>query len=266
MSDVRATIVSAVVPTHNNRDELAHCVQSLQAQTYALARIIVCVDGSTDGTLDYLAGLANAGRATIRVRTHPGNVHHGLAATRNLALDVLDGEYVWYVDSDMVVAPDALEQHLLMAQERDCISQGQVVYLNADDGPWAGYLETRAHHRAADRAEIPFTWFSGANVLIPASLVRQVGGFDARFVSYGGEEFDFAYRLQRMSGGSLVYNKRAVASTIENKSVEDALTQLERYGATNLHLLERLHHDMPRTFELGRLESGPSLTGPSWPQ
>ena len=90
--------VSVVVPTHNNVDELARCLGSLQAQDRAPDRVIVCVDGSTDGTLQYLASLTDSSPLAIHARTHPGNVHRGRAATRNLALDLLKDDYVWFVD------------------------------------------------------------------------------------------------------------------------------------------------------------------------
>ena len=247
--------VGAVVPTHENLLELTRCIASLQAQQVPLSQVIVCVDGSTDGTLEYLEDAAVTSRVPIRVRTHPGNVHRGRAVTRNLALDLLDDDYVWFVDSDMVPATDALGQHLSLVESRACASQGQVVYANADESPWAGYLNTRAYHRRPHGAVIPFTWYSAANSLVRTAHVQELRGFDARFVGYGGEDFDFAYRLQCVSREPLINNRNALAMTVEHKSIERALAQFEEYGSTNLHLLESLHSDLPRTFELQRLDS-----------
>ena len=155
----------------------------------------------------------------------------------------------------MVPATDALAQHLSLVNSRECTSQGQVVYTNADETPWAGYLDTRAYHRRPHGVSHPFTWFSAANSLVRTAYVQELRGFDPRFVGYGGEDFDFSYRLQRLSGVPIINNKRAVATTIEGKSIERALAQFEEYGSTNLHVLESLHPDMPRTFELQRLGS-----------
>lgn len=255
MSANRRCTVTAVTPTHNNLKELCECLASLQAQLRPPEQIFVCVDGSTDGTLEYLTRASVGGPARVRTLTHAANARRGRAATRNLALDSLTTDFVWYVDSDMILAPDALQHHLALAESRRCVSQGQVRYANAQDARWAGYLSTRAHHRAADGATIPFTWYTTANSLVRASHVKALGGFDARFAGYGGEDIDFAYRLIRATGEPIINNRRAVASTVEGKSLEQAMSELEEYGSTNLHLLESLHPDMPRTFELQRLGS-----------
>ena len=170
-----SSTVSVVVPTHDNLDELARCLASLQAQDHAPVRILVCVDGSTDGTLEYFAAMADSSPA-IHALTHPGNAHRGRAATRNLALDLLHDEYVWFVDSDMVLAPDALTRHLSLVEDRAYTSQGLVVYANADEAPWAGYLNTRGRHRRPDGAAIPFTQFSTANALVRTTYVQRLAG------------------------------------------------------------------------------------------
>lgn len=244
-----------VVPTFDNVDELRRCVESLRAQSVPPDEILVCVDGSTDNTFAYLASLHGDDEVPVRALTHPAKAHRGRAATRNLALDQMGDGYVWFVDSDMVLAPDALAQHLALVRERRCVSQGQVVYENAADAMWAAYLDTRAYHRRQDRAPLPFNWFSAANALVRAAHVRQIGGFDRSLAGYGGEDLDFAYRLERASEEPYINNRRAIAATVETKSVAQAMAQFEEYGATNLHRVQELHPEMPPMYELQRLGS-----------
>jgi hypothetical protein len=212
------------------------------------------VDGSTDETLSYL----NSGQlldVPIVVLVHPGNTHRGRAATRNLPLGRLEDEFVWLADSDMELAPDALASHLALSTTRACTSVGAVDYLNAAENPWACYLDTRGRHRYPDGAVLPFTQFTTANSLVRSAYMEELGGFDERFVTYGGEDIDFAYRLQQLSGEPFINNRGAIARTVEDKTIDQALVQFECYGAGNLRLLEDLHPEMPRTFELQRLTS-----------
>jgi len=44
--------VSITVPTYNNADTIAQCVESLASQQYRPVEVIVVDDGSTDGTGD----------------------------------------------------------------------------------------------------------------------------------------------------------------------------------------------------------------------
>jgi glycosyltransferase involved in cell wall biosynthesis len=47
--------VAVITPTYNNLPELRQCLKALSQQTYTDFVAYVCVDGSTDGTLEYLS-------------------------------------------------------------------------------------------------------------------------------------------------------------------------------------------------------------------
>ena len=205
------------------------------------------------GASSGLAVLDGFGLGLTRVVTHGGIRHQGRAATRDLVLGRLIGDFVWFRDSEMVPAPDALEQHPALIGGQRRTSQGRVVCAIVEEAPRASYLNDRAYHGALT-ARLSHSLGTRQRI---RSFVRRMSGVWAdlrRFVGYGGEDFDFAYRLERLSGEPIVHNAKAVASTVECKSVEHAISQFEEYGATNLHLLEALHPEMPRTFELQRLE------------
>lgn len=96
--------VSIIVPVFRTERTLQRCVESLQAQTFTQWELILVDDGSDDGApalCDHLATID----ARIRV-IHQTNA--GLSAARNAGLEVAQGEYVWFVDSDDYVAADTL--------------------------------------------------------------------------------------------------------------------------------------------------------------
>lgn len=94
--------VSIIVPVYNIAAYLDECVASLTAQTYRELEILLCDDGSTDGSGVLCDEWA---RRDSRVRViHKQN--GGAASARNAGLDAAAGALICFVDSDDVVLPD----------------------------------------------------------------------------------------------------------------------------------------------------------------
>lgn len=248
-----APAIDVIVPTRNNLDALKSCLESIERQRATGCRVIVCADGSSDGTLEYLATARM--QMPIVTRAHPHNEHRGRAATRNLALPALEAPYVLLLDSDMRLATGAIDAHLRLLGGRACISVGSIRYLNARDNLWARYLMTRGTNRFSDQDELPFHQFVTANSAMRREDLVSLGGFDERFVEYGGEDTEFAYRLSTTLQRPFVFNRAAAADASEDKTREAALEQLHGYGEGNLHLLYRLHPAIPAQFMTDRLRS-----------
>jgi GT2 family glycosyltransferase len=81
-----------------------------------------------------------------------------------------------------------------------------------------------------------------------------VGGFDESFTGYGGEDTDLGLRLADR-GLTFVFNAAARATTVERKTVDDGLRQLDQYARTNLRRLRRSHPSGPAPYWLDRFES-----------
>ncbi|MBE5864648.1 MAG: glycosyltransferase family 2 protein [Lachnospiraceae bacterium] len=93
---MQTPLISVIVPVYNIMEYLPRCVESIRKQTYPNLEIILMDDGSTDGTGDLCDKLA-AGDSRIRVY-HKKN--GGSSSARNLALKLVKGEYIGFVDSD----------------------------------------------------------------------------------------------------------------------------------------------------------------------
>ncbi|MGW0865207.1 glycosyltransferase [Streptomyces sp. NPDC002611] len=108
--------VSVIIPAYNSMPELTECVASVMEQTLGLDKIeIIAVDdGSTDGTADELDRLAG-GCPGLRVVHQPNS--GGAGGPRNTGLDMAVGDYVFFLDSDDYLGPDALRRMVAMADE-----------------------------------------------------------------------------------------------------------------------------------------------------
>lgn len=92
--------ISVLVTTHNALDYLKLCVDSLRRNARLPIQIVIYADGSSNATHEYLQTL-NA--ENIKWRFENENV--GIARATNRAAEIADGEYLYFVNDDMVFAP-----------------------------------------------------------------------------------------------------------------------------------------------------------------
>ena len=102
-------LVSVVIPCYNVAPYVKRCLDSVLSNSYKNLELICVDDGSKDNTLEELHKFDDE-RITI---IHQEN--QGLSAARNTGLDVANGEYITYIDSDDWVHNEFL-QRLLDAQ------------------------------------------------------------------------------------------------------------------------------------------------------
>ncbi len=242
-----------VIPTYNNWDELQACLASLEMSTGPEISVFVCVDGSTDGTIEHLRDARFP--FALRVLEHMDHVNHGRAAARNLAVPHLESSLLLMLDSDMRLAADALDRHADMLREAGRVSIGDVVYLNKTSNLWARYLTTRGKYKSPPGSEVGPLGFNTQNVALRTEDFVAVGGFDEALRWYGGEDTELALRLWKDRDLRFYYNASAEAMTIEGKTIPAAMAELETYGGTNLRLIRARHPGPPAPFWIDRLEA-----------
>lgn len=108
-------LVSVVVIFFNEEDFLEDAVESVRAQRYPHWELLLCDDGSTDGSTALARGLA-ASDPRIRYLEHPGHANRGMSATRNLGLRHASGHYVALLDADDVWLPHKLEEQVAILE------------------------------------------------------------------------------------------------------------------------------------------------------
>ena len=97
---------SIIIPVYNVEAYLRDCLDSVLAQTYADWEAICINDGSTDGSLDILQDYS-----LKEPRMHIFNQSNkGLSAARNAGIRAAKGDYIFLLDSDDWIVPDALER------------------------------------------------------------------------------------------------------------------------------------------------------------
>ena len=97
--------VSILVPIYNVEKYLPRCIESVLSQDFKAYELILVDDGSPDQCPQICDEYA---KKDTRIKViHKKN--GGLADARNVALDVMTGEYVVCVDSDDYISPTHIE-------------------------------------------------------------------------------------------------------------------------------------------------------------
>jgi glycosyltransferase involved in cell wall biosynthesis len=202
--------ISVVVPTYNRLDTLRFVVPSLIAQdlergTY---EVIVADSNSTDGTAEYLAGVA-AEHPFVR---HLPGPYTGRASARNAGIAAANGRVVLFTDADIIASPDLLSRHL---EHHDRPGTRAVVGMEVQVSSYDDYVAKRddPSKRTPLHGEKPkklsWLYFLTGNASAPRADLDRVGRFDEDFTGYGHEDLELGYRLQH-GGIPLEYEPRAV--------------------------------------------------------
>lgn len=247
-----AVLLSVVIPTRNRAQYLANLLDSLAGQDPVSFEweVIVVDNASTDDT----AGVTGQKSQTLPIpiryvlETRLG-LHHG----RHRGAREARGDYVGYLDDDMILAPTWVQGVQLVAQGKADAVVGRILpkweaaspdWLLAmiQDGVYSdlGLLDLGSIVKPVD----PFLVFGG-NCFLPRRLVFDLGGFHpdsmpAELLRYRGDGETALMRKFKGSGLRAYYDPRATAFhvidasrlTVEymcqrayNQGISDSFTQ-----------------------------------------
>lgn len=106
-------IISIIIPVYNVEKYLDRCVASVINQTYQNLEIILVDDGSPDCCPDICDNWA---RRDSRIKViHKSN--GGPSSARNTGLDISNGSYICFIDSDDWIADEMIEVLLKSCQK-----------------------------------------------------------------------------------------------------------------------------------------------------
>lgn len=98
--------VSIIMPVYNVEKYLNECLDSIVNQTFEDIEIICINDGSTDNSLAILKSYASQDGRIIIISQE----NTGIGAARNAGMRIANGDYVFFIDSDDFLYPDAIEE------------------------------------------------------------------------------------------------------------------------------------------------------------
>lgn len=132
-------MIDVIIPAYNTEKYLPACLESLLANETDDVRFILVDDGSTDSTGaicdDFCSKYANA----LAIHRENG----GSPAARNAGIEAAGNHganhWIWFVDSDDVVTPGALDylQGVAAGSTADALHFGHVQFLDGEEPAWS---------------------------------------------------------------------------------------------------------------------------------
>lgn len=107
-------LVSVIMPTYNCAKFIEETLDSIKAQTYENWEVVIVDDCSKDNTKEIVDAYI---AADPRIKYHCLEVNSGAAVARTKAMELAEGEYMAFCDSDDLWMPDKLERQLAFMKE-----------------------------------------------------------------------------------------------------------------------------------------------------
>lgn len=215
-----ASRVWAIVLTYGGAEEItAACIDSLLAQDYSALTILLVDNASFDGS----GGRLRERYPAIRYLNTGANHGYTGGNNRGMQLAMASGaDYLLVLNNDTVLQRDCVSQLMAWASRVDRLGamspkilfhqDPRRIWFAGGDFSVARALGTHRHARELDdpneAARIDdVSFLSGCCMLLPAHVVRTVGGFREDFFMYC-EDVELSLRLRR-AGYRLCYQPAA---------------------------------------------------------
>ncbi|WP_371364161.1 hypothetical protein SRRS_50010 [Sporomusa rhizae] len=222
------------------------CLEALQRQEYGDFEVLLVDNASSDATTQLLS-LING----VHIITNKENM--GFLKAVNQVIDQAHGQYLLLLNNDAIVRPGSIQQAIARIESSPAIGAvgGRIILPDGllqeagsiiwQDGTCLGY----------QRGELPDTneamfvrdvdYCTGAFLLTPTELFRQMGGFDIRYAPAYYEETDYCVRLWKR-GLRVVYDPAVIVDHFEYGSAAVSEHALHKMRVNRFKFLST-HYD-----------------------
>ena len=224
------------IPVFNRIDFTLKCLESLSRQDYSDYKVIVCDDGSTDGTSQVLAKRY----AWVTVLHGDGNLWWTAATNRCIDYVLANSndpsDCIVTLNNDLEVPENYLSslasavakypKSLITSVGYD-IKTGNMVSPGYRQNWFTSKVKAinpTTDHLPNDRSVAAVTHAAGRGTLIPLEVFQKIGMFDERHLPHYGADYDFSFRAARAGYAILVNYPSQVFSHV----AETGLTEMRK--------------------------------------
>ncbi|MBE9243530.1 glycosyltransferase [Microcystis aeruginosa LEGE 00239] len=234
-------LVSVIIPAYNQFAYTFNCLESLSVNLSSdLAyEIIIVNDASTDDTLEQLATLVKG----IKVLTNAEN--SGFIRSCNYGASQAKGQYLYFLNNDTRILENCLESLLKLIVNNPQVGAvgSKLIYANSKQQEAGGIIWNSADGWNYGRLDSPdepeynyvrpVDYCSGASLLVPTELFKQLGGFSQDFIPAYYEDTDLCFAIREL-GYQVLYQPQSNVIHYEGiTSGTDLSSGIKQYQVIN---------------------------------
>jgi glycosyltransferase involved in cell wall biosynthesis len=229
--------VSIVIPTYNRKESLNNTLISLFNQTCSQDKyeIIVCDDGSTDGTEEMVNDLIKKSPCALRYFKEENK---GPASARNLGISNALGEIIGFTDDDCVVSKTWIEYAVPHLNNKKI---GGVIGATIPEETYTQKTLKTTHTLQITEEEASY---ATCNIFYSKNVLIEVGGFDAEFKMALSEDTDLGLRVKNRNYEFCFDNTIIVYHNVTYRSIIQHLKSLKKYESRVL--LHKKHPELKK--------------------
>lgn len=114
---IQKNLVSIVTPNYNCAKFISQTIESVLFQTYTNWEMLIVDDCSTDGSYEIALKYAEK---DSRIKVMRNEQNSGAAVSRNKAIEIANGEFIAFLDSDDLWIPEKLEKQIAFMRANCC--------------------------------------------------------------------------------------------------------------------------------------------------
>lgn len=167
----RLTIITVC---YNSINCIEKCIKSILPQLNESIEYLIIDGKSNDGTLDIIEKYSKQNKNIIYISEKDSGIYNAM----NKGLNMANGEWIIYINSDDCLVPNVVERVLpYLVDDYDCIYGDTYNVLSYEENKYLKKVEAYQDLKKLDRQMIA----CHQSIFIKKSVMQQVGGFNEKY-------------------------------------------------------------------------------------